>query len=371
MPNHTRLVVFGLIFSGFILACAGTPTPETAVQADVTLPATQPAPAADTPVPEPTTSPTPTSDDPAEPDTPVPQPDLHQPVVTAGASNVNIRSGPNTDANIIGTLPAGQSLDITGRTEDSAWWQVSTPSGAGWIAAFVTTATDADDSIPIVKLAALPPEEIAASAALAEAQVINVVDGDTIDVLIDGTEYRVRYILVDTPETKHPTRGVEPFGPEASEANRRLVEGRTVRLEKDVSETDPYGRLLRYVYVDDLLVNEELLRLGLARVATFPPDVKYVDRFLAVQQAAQAAGTGLWGSQPVVEDPPPPTDPLPQPTQAPPAAVCNCSGNLYNCADFSTHADAQACYEYCLTTGHGDVHGLDGDDDGSACERLP
>jgi endonuclease YncB( thermonuclease family) len=128
-----------------------------------------------------------------------------------------------------------------------------------------------------------------------EAQVINVVDGDTIDVLIDGTEYRIRYILIDTPETHHPTKGEEPFGPEATEANRTLVEGKIVKLEKDVSDVDQYDRLLRYVYVDDIMVNEELLRQGLAKVATYPPDVKYVDRFLAVQKEAQAAGRGIWG----------------------------------------------------------------------------
>ena len=131
---------------------------------------------------------------------------------------------------------------------------------------------------------------------MVEAQVTRVVDGDTIHVLIDGMEYRLRYIGIDTPETKHPTLGVEPFGPEATQANSELVEGRTVLLEKDVSETDRYGRLLRYVYVDDLMVNEELLRRGLARVATFPPDVKHIDRFLEIQRAAQEAGVGMWGS---------------------------------------------------------------------------
>lgn len=140
-----------------------------------------------------------------------------------------------------------------------------------------------------------PTEPTPTASDLVEAQVTRVVDGDTIQVLIDGVEYRVRYIGIDTPETKHPTRGVEPFGPEASQANSELVEGKTVLLEKDVSETDQYGRLLRYVYVDDLMVNEELLRRGLARVATFPPDVKYVDRFLEIQRAAQEAGLGMWG----------------------------------------------------------------------------
>ncbi len=145
----------------------------------------------------------------------------------------------------------------------------------------------------------MPPEQN-----LEMAQVINVVDGDTIDVLLNGVEYRVRYILVDTPETKHPTKGVQPFGPEASEANRQMVSGQTVYLEKDVSNTDRYDRLLRYVYLPDgRLVNEELLRLGLAQVATFPPDVKYVDRFRAVQGEAQAAGVGLWGAAPDVSPP--------------------------------------------------------------------
>lgn len=140
---------------------------------------------------------------------------------------------------------------------------------------------------------------------LVEAQVTRVVDGDTIEVLIDGVEYRVRYIGIDTPETKHPTRGVEPFGPEASQANSELVEGKTVLLEKDVSETDRYGRLLRYVYVGDLMVNEELLRRGLAEVVTFPPDVKYVDRFLGIQRAAREAGVGMWASESGMAQPTP------------------------------------------------------------------
>ena len=140
-----------------------------------------------------------------------------------------------------------------------------------------------------------------------------VVDGDTIHVLIDGVEYRLRYIGIDTPETNHPTLGVQPFGPEASQANSELVEGKTVWLEKDVSETDRYGRLLRYVYVDDLMVNEELLRRGLARVATFPPDVKYVDRFLDIQRAAQEGGLGLWGPESSQAEPTPTTAPTSAP----------------------------------------------------------
>jgi micrococcal nuclease len=204
-----------------------------------------------------------------------------------------------------------------------------------------------------------------------EAQVINVVDGDTIDVLIDGTEFTVRYILVDTPETY---QGVEPFGPEATEANRQLVEGQIVRLEKDVSETDRYGRLLRYVYVGDLLVNEELLRQGMATVATYPPDVKYVDRFLALQQEAQAAGVGIWGSQPIIEQP----APTPVPIEPPPTSSNTTgytgpydpSGPDRDCGDFATHAEAQTFFEAAGGPAS-DPHRLDGDNDGTACEDLP
>ena len=99
-------------------------------------------------------------------------------------------------------------------------------------------------------------------------------DGDTIEVSIDGRTCRVRYIGIDTPETVHPGKGVEWMGPEATEANRRLVEAQAVLLEKDVSETDKYGRLLRHVWVGDLMVNAEPVRQGYAQVSTYPPDVK-------------------------------------------------------------------------------------------------
>lgn len=126
--------------------------------------------------------------------------------------------------------------------------------------------------------------------------VLGVVDGDTIDVQIGGTRTRVRYIGINTPETVHPTRGTECFGAEASARNRALVAGQFIRLEKDVSETDRYGRLLRYVYVDDVLVNEVLVAEGYANVSTYPPDVRYTERFRAAEAAARAAGKGLWGA---------------------------------------------------------------------------
>ncbi len=120
------------------------------------------------------------------------------------------------------------------------------------------------------------------------ARVTQVIDGDTIT--IEGG-YRVRYIGIDTPEI-HPN--LEAFGLEAWQANRKLVEGKKVRLERDVSETDKYGRLLRYVWVDDTLVNADLVRQGLARAKAYPPDTKHQDYLEQMEAEARAAGRGMW-----------------------------------------------------------------------------
>ena len=128
-----------------------------------------------------------------------------------------------------------------------------------------------------------------------QAQVTRVVDGDTIEALMAGTTYKVRYIGVDTPETVDPRRPVGCYGREASERNRQLVEGKTVELEKDVSETDKYGRLLRYVWVDGEMVNATLVREGYAVASTHPPDVKHQELFASLQREAIAADRGLWG----------------------------------------------------------------------------
>jgi micrococcal nuclease len=147
------------------------------------------------------------------------------------------------------------------------------------------------------------PTDVAATPAasplpvgLEEVPVTNVVDGDTIDVLIGGQELRVRYIGIDTPETVDPRRPVECFGREASERNRQLVEGKSVGLERDVSETDQYGRLLRYVWVDGRMVNAALVEEGYATATTYPPDVRYATMFAALEARAREAGRGLWSA---------------------------------------------------------------------------
>ena len=120
------------------------------------------------------------------------------------------------------------------------------------------------------------------------AKVTQVIDGDTIT--IEGN-YRIRYIGIDTPEV-HPK--VEEYGIEAWEANRRLVEGKEVRLERDATEKDKYGRLLRYVYVGDVFVNAELVRQRLAEAKSYPPDTKYQDYLEKLEAEARLAGRGMW-----------------------------------------------------------------------------
>ena len=133
------------------------------------------------------------------------------------------------------------------------------------------------------------------------ARVMRVVDGDTIEVEIGGREYRLRYIGIDAPETVKENTPVEWMGPEASAANAALVKGKVVYLEKDVSETDRYGRLLRYVYLaDGTFVNGELVRQGYAQAITYVPDVKYQRLLRMLEREARNAQRGLW--QPAPDD---------------------------------------------------------------------
>jgi len=140
-----------------------------------------------------------------------------------------------------------------------------------------------------------PPASPTAEPVGRAAELVRVVDGDTIRVRFEGREERVRYIGIDTPEIAHGDGEVsEPFGDAATEANRRVLRTGALRLVFDVEERDRYGRLLAYVYAGDTMVNEALLREGFAQVLTVPPNVRHAERFRGIQREARAAGRGLW-----------------------------------------------------------------------------
>lgn len=124
-------------------------------------------------------------------------------------------------------------------------------------------------------------------------KVVRVIDGDTIE--IEGGE-RVRYIGIDTPETVDPRKPIQCFGVEASKKNKELVEGKEIRLEKDITDRDKYNRLLRYVYAGDTFVNLELVKRGFAYSYSYPPDIKYQEQFVVAQEEARSGNRGLWSS---------------------------------------------------------------------------
>lgn len=132
-----------------------------------------------------------------------------------------------------------------------------------------------------------------------ESKVTSVIDGDTI--IVEGG-YIVRYIGINAPEVSKDTSGnktVEQcFSDESYLENKRLVEGKIVKLVRDVSDTDKYGRLLRYVYVKDLLVNDYLIINGYAKTMTIKPDVKYYQKFKTSQIQAKSKNVGMWKACP-------------------------------------------------------------------------
>ena len=131
------------------------------------------------------------------------------------------------------------------------------------------------------------------------ARVVRVVDGDTLVIDRGRGDERLRYIGVDAPESVKPDTPVEFMGHEASAANAALVAGRDLVLERDVSDTDQYGRLLRFAWLHEgdawRMVNLELVRAGFAQAVTYPPDVRWTDELRAAERAARDAGAGLWG----------------------------------------------------------------------------
>jgi endonuclease YncB( thermonuclease family) len=238
-------------------------------------------------------------------------------------------------------------------------------------------------------LALLTVAPATAQVALMPASVVRVVDGDTVDVQLgDGQTERIRLIGIDTPEIVDPRSPVQCFAREASVHAHELLDGQAVSLELDASqgERDRYGRMLGYLWLPDgRNFGEVMIADGFAHEYTYDQPYAYLDTFRAAQDSAIAQHAGLWSPAACAGDTTRPADSVPvtdTPAPSPPALLAPAPpaaayagpydpfGPDRDCADFRTHAEAQAFF---IAAGgpRSDRHRLDADHDGLACETLP
>lgn len=185
------------------------------------------------------------------------------------------------------------------------------------------------------------------------AKVVRVIDGDTVKVLVDGKEETLRLLLVDTPETVHPNKPVQPFGPEASSFAKNTLSGKEVKLELDVGERDKYGRLLVYLHVDGKMFNKLLIEKGLARVGyVYAPNTKHVDEFYELQKAAQKKEIGIWSIENYATEDEGFNDgeekaevPKEEAPKEEPAGACTIKGNISSSGDKIYHMPEGQYYD--------------------------
>ncbi|WP_079526086.1 thermonuclease family protein [Halobacillus hunanensis] len=204
------------------------------------------------------------------------------------------------------------------------------------------------------------------------ATVTRVVDGDTLEVSMNGKTEDVRLLLIDTPETVHPSKPVQPFGPEASQFVKEKLTGEKVRIEVGKEERDHYGRLLAYVFINGETIQEKLLRKGLARTAYLYNDLTMLDEFHEAQKPARTAGIGVWSIPGYAhvdhnhgyhyEESTEKAEPNPELNYDP-------NGPDRDCGDFTSRQQAQNFFE-AAGGPDADPHRLDGEGDGLVCEGL-
>ncbi|MEK7571229.1 MAG: thermonuclease family protein [Patescibacteria group bacterium] len=192
------------------------------------------------------------------------------------------------------------------------------------------------------------------------ATVLKVIDGDTIEVDIQGSKQKIRIIGINTPESVDPRRPVECFGKEAAGAAKQKLTGQVVQLKTDPTQDDrdKYGRLLRYVWTDAGKTDfgAWMIKNGYAYEYTYSTPHTYQDDYRQLQNEAEVANQGLWG-------------------------VTTCNGitkeekqstlNKKQCADFTTQTEAQAYFDNAGGASSPEVKGMDGNNDGTVCESLP
>ena len=194
------------------------------------------------------------------------------------------------------------------------------------------------------------------------ADVVGIVDGDTINVMLNGQTYSVRYIGIDCPEMAGTSIGIVTISNQAAQLNRDLLEGQEIILAKDTSEMDEYGRLLRYVFIDNVFVNYKIIEEGMAYAVNYAPDTACSSYFASAQSQAKTASIGVW-----------------QPTATVPsmAIADSITSEKENC-DSSYPTVCIPPYPPDLDCGdisyrrfqvlEPDPHGFDGDNDGVGCE---
>lgn len=171
-------------------------------------------------------------------------------------------------------------------------------------------------------------------------EVIRVIDGDTIDIQIDGKIERLRLIGINTPETVDPRKPVECFGREASDKAKTLLVGKKVALESDPSqgERDKYSRLLRYVFLEDgTNFNLEMIATGYAYEYTYEGEYRYQSSFKSAQKSAEANNLGLWGANCASQTYVIPVDNIPN--------ACNIKGNINSNKEKIYHVPGCGSYE--------------------------
>nr|WP_289036864.1 thermonuclease family protein [uncultured Allobacillus sp.] len=219
------------------------------------------------------------------------------------------------------------------------------------------------------------------------ATVTRIVDGDTIEINLNGTIESVRLLLVDTPETVHPSLPVQKFGPEASSFAKKTLSGKKVQVEYDGPKRDKYGRLLAYLWVDGKNFNEMLLREGLARFAyVYDPPYTHMSSFTKAQSEAVNAKRGIWSIEGYVQSDgfnavESETETKQSNNSSAASNETNTSGSSAyngpynphgkdrNCGDFDRQKNAQAFFE-AAGGPEQDPHRLDRDGDGAVCESL-
>jgi micrococcal nuclease len=322
--------------------------------------------------------------------TPVPdEPVADYTIINGG----NLRSEPDIVAEtVIGQVCPGDQVASLETQGNWLYVRLITPA-VDCVAARVDAGTEGWVSSSLA-IPQQPPQRdtLRMPAGLTAGIVSNVVDGDTLDVTVNGVEQRVRLLGIDTPETKHPQKPVECFGQEAAAQAAELLQGQVVLLENDESQgdTDQYDRLLRFVWLPDgRLVNYLLIADGYAFEYTYDLPYTYQQQFQAAQETAREQQRGLWAPSacngerqaeaptatavPPTAVPPTAVPPAPAPTARPRGGNCDPSypdvcipppPPDLDCADV-----APRCRFRVLPP---DPHNFDGEDnDGMGCERCP